>query len=177
MPGLESILAAGGGSLTDVNVWTVLWAWVAFFITFFALSKMAWPMLAAKMEEREQRIREGLDKAEEAEKRAQELLEKQEAVLAAAREEATQLIADGRDAANRLKNETIEAAQAEISKERDRAKKEIEVERKRAVGELREAAVDLTLDAASRVLERSLTDEDHRRLASEVIGEVEGLKK
>jgi F-type H+-transporting ATPase subunit b len=177
MAGTDCILAAGGGSLTDVSVWTMLWSLVAFFATLLALSRMAWPMLAAKMEEREKRIREGLDKAEEAEKRAQELLEKQEVVLAAAREEATQLIADGRDAANRLKNETVEAAQAEISKERERAKKEIEVERKRAIGELREAAVDLTLDAAGRVLERSLTDEDHRRLASEVIGEVEGLKK
>jgi len=177
MPGTDLILAAGGGSLTDINVWTMLWSLVAFFVTMWALSKMAWPMLAEKMEERERRIREGLDKAELAEKRAQELLEKQEEVLAVAREEAQQLIADGREAASRFKEETVEAAQTEIAKERDRAKKEIEVERKRAVGELREAAIDLTLDAAGRVLERSLTDDDHRRLASEVIGEVEGLQK
>ena len=177
MPVAELILASGGGGLTDVNPWTFLWAWVAFGITLYLLSRMAWPMLAAKMEEREIRIREGLDKAEEAERRARELLEKQETVLNEAREDAKRLIAEGRDAASRIRQEAIEAAQVEIGKERERAKREIDVERKRAVSELREAAVDLTLDAAGRVLQRSLTDEDHRRLATEVIGEVEGLAR
>jgi len=177
MPATPWIIAAGGGALTDISVWTMMWSLVAFFVTLWALSKMAWPMLAEKMEEREKRIREGLDKAEEAERRAEELLQQQESVLAKAREEASQLIAEGREAATRIKNETVEAAQTEIAKERDRAKKEIEVERRKAVGELREAAIDLTLEAAGRVLERSLTDDDHRRLANDVIGEVEGLHR
>src|ERR1051325_604540 len=41
--------------------------WIAFLTTFFILSKVAWPGLAAKMEARELRIAEGLRKAEEAE--------------------------------------------------------------------------------------------------------------
>lgn len=164
-----------GGSVTDVNVATVLWAWVAFFATFWALSKVAWPMLAAKMEEREKRIREGLDKAEEAENRARELMEKQESVLQQAREEAQKLLAESRSTAENIKKEAISAAEREIADHRDRAKKEIEVERKRALGELRAVAVDLSLAAAGKVLERSLTDDDHRRLAAEVIGEVESL--
>ena len=81
-----SILAEGG--VLDVNIWTIVWTWVIFGVTLWALSKIAWPMLAAKMEEREIRIREGLEKAEEAEKKAQELLERQESVLDEAREEA-----------------------------------------------------------------------------------------
>ena len=65
--GLTLIAAEGG--LTDLNIATVLWAWVAFGVTLFALKKVAWPMLAAKMEEREVRIAEGLKKAEEAAER------------------------------------------------------------------------------------------------------------
>ena len=167
------LVAAGGGGLVDVNVPTILWTWAAFFITLFALSKVAWPMLAAKMEEREIRIREGLDKAAEAEKRAQELLEKREEILQKTRDEAQQLLADSRAAAETLKNESLTAAQEEIAAERDRAKKEIALERAKALDELKAATVDLTLAAAGRLLERELNDEDHRRLAAEVIREVE----
>jgi len=166
----------GGGTVTDVNFATVIWAWVAFLVTLWALSKIAWPMLAAKMEEREKRIREGLEKAEEAEKHAQELMERQEGVLQQAREEAQKLLAESRGTAENIKKEAISAAEREIADQRERAKKEIDVERKRALGELRSVAVDLSLAAAGRVLERSLTEEDHRRLAAEVIDEVESLK-
>jgi F-type H+-transporting ATPase subunit b len=170
------LAAGGGGGLTDVNGWTMVWAWAAFLVTFWALSKIAWPMLQAKMEEREVRIREGLEKADEAERRAQDLLEKQEAVLQEAREEAQKLLAESRATAANIKNETIQAAQTEIAEERDRAKKEIDLERSRAIDELRRAAVDLTLQAAGAVIERELKDEDHRRLAAQVIGEMDDLK-
>jgi len=168
-----TVLLAKGGGLVAVNAPTVLWTWAAFFITLWALSKVAWPMLAAKMEERETRIREGLDKAAEAEKRAQELLEKREEILQESRDEAQKLLADSRAAAETLKNDALTSAQEEIASERDRAKKEISLERAKALDELKAATIDLTLEAAGRLLERELNDEDHRRLAAEVIQEVE----
>jgi F-type H+-transporting ATPase subunit b len=173
---LDLLMAAGGGGLTDVSFPTMIWAWVTFLVTLWLLSKIAWPMLQAKMEEREVRIREGLEKAEEAERRAAELLERQEQILQEARNEAGQLLSESRAAAENIKGETLAAAQTEIGAQRDRAKREIGLERAKAVDELRRAAVDLTLEAAGRVLERELKDEDHRRLAAGVIGEVENLK-
>jgi F-type H+-transporting ATPase subunit b len=159
-------------SFTDVSVPTLVWAWVSFLVTLFALKKVAWPMLAAKMEEREVRIAEGLKKAEEAEKRAQELMTKQEQILEEARKEAQKFIADSRVAAQNAKNDALTAAQKEIAAERERAKKEIGLERAHAVEELKRAAVELTLEASARLLKREMRDEDHRRLAREVIDEV-----
>ena len=173
---LQCALLASEGNLTDVSWPTAIWTWVTFLFTVWALSKIAWPMLQKKMEERENRIREGLKKAEEAEHRAQELVEKQEAILQEARDDAHKLLAESRAAAEHIKNETIASAQHQIAQERDRARKEIELERERAVDELRRAAVDLTLDAASHVLERELKGEDQRRLAGEVIAKVDELR-
>ena len=173
---LHTLLAAGGGNITDINVWTMFWAWASFLVTLYLLSKVAWPMLQAQMEEREIRIREGLEKAAEAERRATELMEKQESILQEARVDAQKLLAESRAAAEHIKDEATSAAREEIQAERDRAKKEIALERGKAVAELRRAAVDLTLDAASRVLEREIKDEDHRRLAEQVISEVDRLK-
>lgn len=171
---LDTVLVASGdGGLVDVNFPTVAWTWAAFFITLWALSKVAWPMLAAKMEERETRIREGLDKAAEAEKRAQELLEKQEEILQQSRDESQKMLAESRAAAETLKNDALTLAQEEIAAERDRAKKEISLERAKALDELRAATIDLTLEAAGVLLKRELNDDDHRRLAAEVIAEVE----
>ena len=164
--------AGGGGSFTDLKLTTAVWAWIAFLVTFAILSKVAWPGLAAKMEARERRIAEGLRKAEEAEERARELTERQEQVLAEARAEAQRMLADARAAAENVKNDLMRQAQEEIGAERERAKKEINLERAKAVDELKQVTVDLTLEASARLLKRELRDEDHRRLAREVVEEV-----
>ena len=65
-------------SITKLRLGTVLWTWGVFLVTLFLLSKIAWPMLLKKMEERELNISEGLRKAEEAEERVRELAERQE---------------------------------------------------------------------------------------------------
>ena len=159
-------------TFTDLKPITAVWVWVAFIVTFLILSKVAWPGLAKKLEERELRIAEGLRKAEEAEERARELAEKQEQVLAEARVEAQKLIADARAAADNVKNDLMRQAQEEIGAERERAKKEINLERAKAIDELKQVTVDLTLEASARLLKRELRDEDHRRLAREVVEEV-----
>jgi len=160
------------GSFTDLKVSTAIWAWVAFLVTFAILSKVAWPGLAAKMEARENRIAEGLKAAEEAEARARDIAAKQEQLLAEARQESQRLIAEARAAAENVREDLMRQAQEEIGAERERAKKEIALERSKAVDELKQVTVDLTLEASARLLRRELRDEDHRRIAREVVEEV-----
>lgn len=160
------------GEFTDLNFTTALWTWVAFLVTFFLLRKIAWPIFLRKMEEREVRIAEGLKKAEEAEARARELVEKQEEILEEARREAQKLLADSRAAAEHGKSELLSAAQEEIAAQRERAKREIGLEQAKAIDELKRATVDLTLEASARLLKREMRDDDHRRLAREVVEEV-----
>jgi F-type H+-transporting ATPase subunit b len=136
------------------------------------MRKVAWPALQNTMEARELRIAEGLKKAEEAEARARELVEKQEQILEEARKEGQKFLAEARAAAENVKNDMVSAAQEEIAEQRERAKKEIGLEVARAVDELKRATVELTLEASARLLKRELRDEDHRRLAREVVEEV-----
>jgi len=156
---------------TDLNFATALWVWIAFIATFLILRKVAWPIFLRKMEERENRIAEGLKKAEEAEARAADLVERQEQILDESRKEAQRLLAESRAAAETAKTEMLASAQAEIGAERERAKKEISLERAKAVDDLQKAAVDLTLEASARLLKRQMTDEDHRRLARDVVAQ------
>jgi F-type H+-transporting ATPase subunit b len=159
-------------SFTDLNFATALWVWAAFLTTFLILRKVAWPALVSTMEAREVRIAEGLKKAEEAEARARELVEKQEEILEEARKEAQKFLAESRSAAENVRNDMVIAAQQEITAQRERAKKEIGLEVAKAVDELKRATVELTLEASARLLKRELQDDDHRRLAREVVDEV-----
>jgi F-type H+-transporting ATPase subunit b len=160
------------GEFTDINFATALWVWVAFIATFLILRKVAWPIFQRKMEERENTIAEGLRMAEEAEARARDLMEQQERILAETRQEAQKILADSRAQAENVKADLLNAAQGEIAAERERAKKEIGLERTKAIDELQRATIELTLEASARLLKRELQDEDHRRLAREVVEEV-----
>jgi len=172
MSGALLAAEAAKSGFTDINLGTVIWTWVSFGVTFFILSKVAWPMLARKMEERELRIAEGLKKAEEAEARARELAAKQEQIFEQARIQAQKFLAESRAMAENIKSEMIAAAQQEIAELRERAKKEIALEQAKAVEDLKRATVELTLEASARLLKRELRDEDHLRLAREVVEEV-----
>jgi F-type H+-transporting ATPase subunit b len=160
------------GEFTDINFATALWVWIAFIATVLILRKVAWPIFQRKMEERENTIAEGLRMAEEAEERARNLMEQQERILEETRQEAQKVLAESRAQAENVKADLLASAQTEIAAERDRAKKEIGLERTKAVDELQRAAIELTLEASARLLKREMQDEDHRRLAREVVDEV-----
>lgn len=159
-------------SLIQFNPGSFFWTLGLFLFTLWVLSKIAWPMLTKKMEEREVRISEGLRKAEEAEARAQELADKQEQILNEARVEAKQLLAESRAAAETQRAALIESAQVDIAAERERAKREIDLERARAIDELKATTVDLTLEASTELLGRELDDADHRRMVRSLIDEL-----
>lgn len=171
------VLAAGdGGSFTDINIKTALWTWAAFAVTFVVLSKVAWPAITTRLEERELRIAEGLRKAEEAEARARQLMEQRARVLAESRKEAQQLIAAAREAAEQDASGFVVSAQQELAEERRRARQEVAADRAKATEELKQAAVDLTLLASSRVIGRDLSGQNERRLAGEIVEELSGAR-
>lgn len=159
-------------SITKLRLGTVLWTWGVFLVTLFLLSKIAWPMLIKKMEERELKISDGLKRAEEAEERVRELAARQEQLSEESRKEAQQLLAESRQVAENQRNQLIAEAQVEIAAERERAKTEIGLERARAIEELKATTVELTLEASSRLLGRELHDADHQRLAQSTIDEL-----
>jgi len=59
----------------------------------------------------------------------------------------------------------------------DRARLEIQRERDEAVDELRQEFADLTIEAAGKVIEKSLDKEAHRELIDKVLNESTDLKK
>jgi F-type H+-transporting ATPase subunit b len=163
---------AGGHGISDFVLPTWLWTWILFGIVFFILAKFAWKPLREQLEARENRIRETVEKADQVKTEAEALLDKHREMMDRAKADAQEIINEGREAGERVREEAAEAGKVEAEEIITRARKEIDLEVKKAIDELRRETVDLSLLAASRILERSLEDDDHRKLANQVVDEI-----
>lgn len=162
----------GGGGLFDINPGLIVWTWVVFLILLFVLRKWAWGPILGALETREKRIQEALDTAARDREEAAQLLEEHRRMLDESREQAQNILADSRKAAERLRGEMVEEARREKDRIVGRATEEIERERDQALDALRREAVDLSISAAGRVLERNLDSEENRRLVEDYLDRV-----
>ncbi len=149
---------------------------VNFLILLALLYFIAYKPLRRMMEERSNRIREGLEQAEQASKRLAEADEEAKKKLEEARREGQKLISQASALGERLKEEARQEAKAQAEALLARARGEIELERDQAIQQLRREFADLAMLAAEKVIRETLDEERHRRLINEVLEEAEGLK-
>ncbi|MEK7668076.1 MAG: F0F1 ATP synthase subunit B [Gemmatimonadota bacterium] len=161
--------AEGGSGPFAINPGVTIWTLVVFGILLFILTKTAWPAILMAVEEREQRIQAQLDAAEQANAEAQRLLAVYQQQVAAAREEAQAMVAAARHTGEKLREELVAKGRQEQEELLVRARREIGLERDKAVAELRREAIELSIAAASKVLERNLDNETDRRLVQDYL--------
>lgn len=150
----------------------IFWTIVTFAVLLGVLWKFAWNPILGALEAREQAIQRTIDDAERLQAQAEAVLEEHKARLAEARAEGNRLLDEARRAGERMKSEIMEKARADAGQVIERAQRQLELETEKALQTVRFRAADMALEAAERVLERSLTDADHRRLAEEAIAEI-----
>ena len=150
----------------------IFWEVVSFAILFAVLYKFAFPPILEMLETRERKIRESLEQAERHRVEAERKMQEYEAKLAAASREAEGVLAQAKERAQRLLDENEQRLAAEAERVKSEASREIEQERRKAVQAIRAQATDLALLVAEKVVERSLNDADHRRMADEALAAV-----
>jgi len=153
-----------------------LWTLVIFLILLVLLARTAWPAILKTVEERERKIQAQLDEAAKANAEAQRVLAAYQQQLAAAREEAGAIVAAGRQAGQRLREDLVAKGRAEQEDLLVRARREIGLEKDKALGELRREAVELSIAAASKVIERNLDNETDRRLVQDYLDHLESSR-
>ncbi len=147
----------------------MFWEYVTFGIILLVLGWKVIPIMLKQLSDRQDRIRDALDKADQVRAEAEVLLKKHEEMMRNAHADAKKITDDATRAAREASAKISSDAEQAAREIRDRAQKEIDQMTRKAEAELRESAVELALLASSRVLERALTDDDHRRLAKEAI--------
>ena len=150
----------------------IFWELVSFGILLWVLSKFALPPILEALEVRERKIRESIDQAEQNRANAAQSLQEYEAKLRGAAQEAESIVAEARNKAQRLLEENEQRLRTESERIKTETSQEIERERRKALQNIRGEAADLALLVAEKVLVRSLSDDDNRRLAKEALQSV-----
>ena len=119
------------------------------------------------LETRERKIRDSIEQAEQNRLTAEQRLADYEAKLSGAAQEAEAIVAEAKAKAQRLLEENEQRLRTDSERIQAETTQEIERERRKALQDIRNEAADLALTVAEKVLARSLSDDDHRRLARE----------
>jgi F-type H+-transporting ATPase subunit b len=163
----------GSDGLIQVVPGLMIWTLVCFTITFFVLRKWAFGPIQRAIDERRDRIRKAVEEADHARAEAQQLLEQHRALIASAKSDAADILAEAR----KVGDAQIERVKKESEEERQRrleeTKRQIDAETKRSLDLIRTEVADLTLEATARVTGKVLDGEDQRRLIDEAIAELD----
>jgi F-type H+-transporting ATPase subunit b len=150
----------------------LFWSVLSFGILLFLLRRFALPGILEMLEAREKKIKDNLDQAERLKQEAQQLLSQYEAKLKSVHEEGRAILESARKQAQEQMEENERRMEVEGQRMLAEARSEIQRDQRQAMQDIQRAAADLTLLAAEKVLARSLSDADHRRLIDEAVREI-----
>ena len=150
----------------------IFWEIVSFAILFFVLAKYAFPPLLEGLDARERKIRDSIEAAERQRAEAERRMAEYEMKMKGAQKEAEALVEQAKHRAQHLLEENERRLTQEAERIRTSTAREIDQERRRALEDVRGYATDLALRVAEKLVERSLTDADHKRLAEEALSAV-----
>jgi F-type H+-transporting ATPase subunit b len=158
----------------DINGGVIIWTVGIFLILLGLLWWLGWPQILKMVEEREHRIQKALDEAEKARVEALKLLEEHKKLVAQSRADAQEVLGKAKAAAQKEREQLLEKTREEQDHMLERARNEIVAEKEKAVQALRREAVDLSIAAASRLIEKNLTGDANRKLVADYLA---GLTK
>jgi F-type H+-transporting ATPase subunit b len=164
---MSGLLAASG--LIEVVPGLMIWTLVAFGITFFVLRRFAFGPIQRTIDERRDRIQKAVEEADRARAEARQLLEQHRQLIAQAKSESAEILADARKVADAQVERVKTEAEAERQRRLEETRRQIEAETKRSLDQIRSEVADLTLEATARVTGKVLDTEDQRRLIDEAI--------
>jgi len=131
-----------------------------------------WPPLMKAIEERQQKIAEGLAAADRSQKDLAQAQEKVNEALKEARTKANEIIDQAHARANQIIDAAKNDAIAEATRQKDLAHAEIEAAANRAREDLRKQVSALAVSGAEKLLKREIDANAHKALLDELASEI-----
>lgn len=156
----------------DINISTLIFTLINFFILFIFLRHFFWSKIKNVIEERQIDIDEKLIKAEEDTEKARLYLLKNEEILNKAREEGKKITERQKQKGDKIYDEIVQNAKDESASIIERANLEIEREKEKAEYEVKKQAVELAVELSIKALDEQIDEETHRKLISDFIAKV-----
>ncbi len=167
-----ALLLQEGNPLLRFEPGLMVWTIVVFVLTLLVLSKIAWKPLLKTLDDREKRIHDALTKAEQAQQAAEDAIAQARADSDKALRKADDLVKEARVEAERLRQRMVDEAKAESQKVVDQGLQRIESEQRAAMVEIRKSAAELAIQAASKLIQTSLTEQQQREIVDRFLDEL-----
>jgi F-type H+-transporting ATPase subunit b len=148
---------------------------VNFILVLLILRAVAYKPILRMLDERSNRIRESMERADEIKAQAARTEAEFANRLAEARRESQEIVTQAEKVADRLRQEELDKTRQQVEELRMKALADIGRERERAIDDLRRQVSDLAVLAASRAVGRSLDQTSHYKLIQEAMTEAEKL--
>ena len=154
-------------------VWTIL----SFLLLMFLLSKFAWKPLLKMLNEREEKIRTAIEKAENAEKKLETLNEQGEKILTDARSESQKLLLSTKETAQNLKEEIEREAKQKANSIIDQARVQIQAEKNQVLSEIKNELSSFSIMIAEKLIKKNINKDDNMKLINESIEKVNKINE
>jgi len=154
-----------------VDPYWILVSIVQFLILYWLLRRFLWGPVTDALDARARRIREGLDMAEAAKAEREKMKQEVVQLLAKARAEAGELAERTTKAAEAAAAQVRAEAQAEAERIRERGRADAKALHDQALAQLRGELASMVVLAASRLLGREISPEQHRALIEQSLSE------
>ena len=151
---------------------TLLGQMISFAILIWFTVKFIWPPLMQAIEERQQKIAEGLAAADNAQKNLAQSQDKVNEELKAARSKANEIIEQAHQRANQLIDAAKSDAIAEGNRQKALAEAEIEAAANRAKEDLRKQVSALAVSGAEKLLKREIDANAHKALIDDLAAQL-----
>ena len=151
---------------------TLVVQFIAFFAVVWLVMKFGWPPIMAAIEERQQKIAEGLAAADRSQKDLALAQDKANEALKEARVKANEIIEQAHQRANQIVDAAKNEAVAEAGRQKSLADAELAAAANRAREDLRRQVSMLAVAGAEKLLRREIDPAAHKALLDELAAQL-----
>ncbi len=156
-------------SFVGVNFWTMIFAWCNLLIVYLFLKKLLFVPIKNMIDSRQKEIDDLYADANEAKESANKMKDEYEERLAGAKDESEEILKSAVRRAELRSEEILKDADARAARTMERAEEQIELEKTRAINEVKNEVSNMAIGIASAVIERDVSEEEHRALIDDFI--------
>ncbi len=173
----ESAPPGAGGEIPPTDWGLQIWTLITFLVLLVLLSKFAFKPIARALDHRSETIKRSIEEAEKSRQEAKQLMEDYQKQLAEARYEANKILDEARGLGENVRKEIVDKANAESAASVQRAQEEIQRQKEKGIQELKDTVAQLSVQVASKVIEKEVNEATHRQLIENLIKDLTKIRK
>lgn len=158
-------------SALGIDTWSLIVQLIAFIIFIGLFWKFALGPITRMLDQRQERIREGVEAADRMQRELAATQAKNEEVLAEARREAQQVLATARENGEQILSRAHDQARTDADQMIEKARTTIQQEQQQAWLQLRREVADLAIAAATKIVRHEIDRAEQTRLIEETLAQ------